>query len=197
MSLTRKGVPSPAVAAKTRRESTGMSSSASTRLHSTATVHPTTGYGAHNTNHVMCVLIPMRIYRYQVHKAWPSSADDNSVFRAVLLAVRQMMQELQDLQEAPRWHLGAPHVGIWEAMVSAFRVRRSPTELGDPGPEGVHQVWVLPPLLPSCCLLSPTVHATLTTAVGPPPRGTTVGLGGRDYDHHDAATQRRRRVGRQ
>ena len=84
---------------------------------------------------------------YRVHKAWPREADENSVIRAIQALVYGIMNSdplrqrfAVESSRASSPSPSSPPVSEWEAMFSAFRVRRSATELGDPGPEGVHQV---------------------------------------------------------
>ena len=65
---------------------------------------------------------------YRVHRSWPAAADTNSVIVAAQRLVFALMAN------ASAWHAPSePPSGVYEAMMSAFRVR------GDPGPEGVHQ----------------------------------------------------------
>ena len=62
---------------------------------------------------------------YRIHKEWPAAADANSVLVAIQGLVFGLMAQSSG--------------GTWQAMFSGFRVTRSATELGEPGPEGVHQ----------------------------------------------------------
>jgi len=100
---------------------------------------------------------------YRVHKSWPPEAQGNPLFRAMLHLIFDVIRQIDGNEPAPRQlevtaqANGAvaeimreqdirgspqhPHLkGLHEAMVSAFRVKRDAELLGDPGPEGVHQV---------------------------------------------------------
>ena len=64
---------------------------------------------------------------YRIHKSWPRGSENNSV----VMAIHRLIFELLASRPNSR--------GVFEAMFSAFRVRSSAMELGDPGPEGIHQ----------------------------------------------------------
>lgn len=69
---------------------------------------------------------------FRVHKAWPENADAHPLTRAMLGLLFTTLRRVVAADGA-----------MYEAMMSAMRVRRSETEArykaGEPGPEGVHQ----------------------------------------------------------
>ena len=73
----------------------------------------------------------------RLHKAFPAAADRNPVMRAMLQFVAELLAP-SELSPLLSEH-GEPR---FEAMVSAYRVTRGGHErfeLGEPGPEGIHQ----------------------------------------------------------
>ena len=78
------------------------------------------------------------VSNFRLHKAWPTAADRNPVMRAMLQFVAELLAP-SELSPLLSEH-GEP--ARFEAMVSAYRVTRGGHErfeLGEPGPEGIHQ----------------------------------------------------------
>lgn len=81
---------------------------------------------------------------FRVHRSWPDDADAHPLARAMLSLINEVIQQVgaDDSDEADAAGDGASKA-TYEAMMSAFRVRRSYADpqyqAGEPGPEGVHQ----------------------------------------------------------
>ena len=78
------------------------------------------------------------VSNFRLHKAFPAAADRNPVMRAMLQFVAEILAP-SELSALLSEH-GEP--ARFEAMVSAYRVTRGGHErfeLGEPGPEGIHQ----------------------------------------------------------
>ena len=77
--------------------------------------------------------------RVAVHKQWPMEADASPVVRAMQRVISEILRSPSPLDQ----HLSEHITASFEAMMTAFRVARESRpgrfQLGEPGPEGIHQ----------------------------------------------------------
>lgn len=77
-----------------------------------------------------------KISYFRVHKEWDPSIDGNTVIKALLNLIFDIIKSRSWISTSD---ISASEPHLYEAMMSAFRVTNQKSSFGEPGPEGVHQ----------------------------------------------------------